>query len=679
MTKSNDTLSNLLHSNRSNISIFNLQQTSESFNLCHILCDCFLFKFILQLSFLTFISAILYILFIHSLLNQRCSKKKQIRSVFRSKFISSQNQYFQDHLNNHGEFFDEQMNCEIGEEDEGNEMYENITPFQSNVKHLLDEVSSTTLICRQSSFSSFIKNRTSILDRPYNCSFLLDALGSTFQYFLSKLLYSTFYSYKLRSKIDFIQTIDSALIALEWLFLTETELPFHHLHTEDKSENEKSSNKFSTTNSPIILLVIPDDLSPNSTSNYSHLFHSTLNCPNIEAVCMYKHRMSSDVPITHHNLVASKSSSLILEKGNCNDLRQAIEFIKFKYPNTLITAVAYSSGCNLLLSYLGEFGSSSYITASVCISPWFDPKNVLFKSESKLNIQQQQQQQDENQFNCKFDHPDEEYSTFKYQSSKNFLYKYIILKEKLFIIKCLLKLKGILMYNKLNKEEEKKKKKKEKLNGESRDGLFEKDDDEGDEGEESNFQKIDHLIDIILENFNTNSYIEAYEFLTNQSAMKVTIDDEITLKCSNDQGSESEQQQQQSARHVNYSNPSKERKSQLDNYWIRNNPLRDIDDINNPVLFISSLDDPLVPSSLIPVDIFKWFPNLLLIVTTSGTHESFLQFKGLTEPPINWADVIALEFIESSVKFVEETTLAELEQRSNNNTPTPLRQKALTQ
>ncbi|KAB1265243.1 Protein ABHD15 [Camelus dromedarius] len=64
--------------------------------------------------------------------------------------------------------------------------------------------------------------------------------------------------------------------------------------------------------------------------------------------------------------------------GDPSDLKEAITYIRFRHPAAPLFAVSEGSGSALLLSYLGECGSSSYVTGAACISPvlrcreWFE-------------------------------------------------------------------------------------------------------------------------------------------------------------------------------------------------------------------------------------------------------------------------------------------------------------------
>lgn len=48
---------------------------------------------------------------------------------------------------------------------------------------------------------------------------------------------------------------------------------------------------------------------------------------------------------------------------------QAIAYVHSRFPSSALVAVSEGSGSGPLLSYLGESGSSSYLTAAAAISP----------------------------------------------------------------------------------------------------------------------------------------------------------------------------------------------------------------------------------------------------------------------------------------------------------------------
>lgn len=88
-------------------------------------------------------------------------------------------------------------------------------------------------------------------------------------------------------------------------------------------------------------------------------------------------------------------------------------------------------------------------------------------------------------------------------------------------------------------------------------------------------------------------------------------------------------------------------------YWERNAPLRDADDIATPLLCVSSADDPAVPEWALPMDIFQIDPQLLLLLTEHGGHGGFVAGLGSSSPtaPRSWADGVALDFIAATLDF----------------------------
>ncbi|XP_063002850.1 protein ABHD15 [Elgaria multicarinata webbii] len=68
--------------------------------------------------------------------------------------------------------------------------------------------------------------------------------------------------------------------------------------------------------------------------------------------------------------------------GDPADLKEAMAYIRFRHPTSMLFAVSEGSGSGLLLSYLGECGSSSYLGGAACISPvlkaqdWFEASSI---------------------------------------------------------------------------------------------------------------------------------------------------------------------------------------------------------------------------------------------------------------------------------------------------------------
>ncbi|CAG2239845.1 protein ABHD15-like [Mytilus edulis] len=87
--------------------------------------------------------------------------------------------------------------------------------------------------------------------------------------------------------------------------------------------------------------------------------------------------------------------------------------------------------------------------------------------------------------------------------------------------------------------------------------------------------------------------------------------------------------------------------SDLEEFWDRNNPLRDVDDISVPLLFISSEDDPLHSNKHIPLDLFKYYPNFFMLMPKYGGHGGFLDDIAA----LSWADRVVIDYLEAILEF----------------------------
>lgn len=206
--------------------------------------------------------------------------------------------------------------------------------------------------------------------------------------------------------------------------------------------------------------------------------------------------------------------------GDPSDLRQVMKYIHGRFPKALITMVSYGTGSELMLSYLGEFGSSAYVYAGVCISPSFD---IYHRTDKNIN--------------------------------------------KVYDMFLLCYLKKILW---------------------------------------THAKALTKIVDIpkALCTWSLKKYDEC-------------------VYC-NMYGCE---------------NP--------EDFWDRNNPLRDVDDISIPLLFISSLDDPFYDKKNIPFDLFKYYPNFFMLTVERGGHCGF--FENFSSN--SWADKLALDYLEAILEF----------------------------
>ncbi|XP_074498009.1 protein ABHD15 [Sebastes fasciatus] len=141
---------------------------------------------------------------------------------------------------------------------------------------------------------------------------------------------------------DNLQLSDDGLVALDWA------VPSY--------QRRRRTSSHST--SPILIII------PNSfgkiTRNVLKLCETALSHGYLPAV--FNRRSHNGAPLT----------TLKLQQfGDPADLREAVRYIRHRQPAGRLYAVSESTGSGLLLSYLGECGSSSYVTAAVCLSPVF--------------------------------------------------------------------------------------------------------------------------------------------------------------------------------------------------------------------------------------------------------------------------------------------------------------------
>ncbi|XP_028275413.1 protein ABHD15 [Parambassis ranga] len=141
---------------------------------------------------------------------------------------------------------------------------------------------------------------------------------------------------------DNLQLSDEGLVALDWA------VPSY----------QKRRRTSSHSTSPVLLII------PNSfgkiTRNVLKLCEMALAHGYLPAV--FNRRSHNGTPLTTPKLQ---------QFGDPADLREAVRYIRHRQPAGRLYAVSESSGSGLLLSYLGECGSSSYVTAAVCLSPVF--------------------------------------------------------------------------------------------------------------------------------------------------------------------------------------------------------------------------------------------------------------------------------------------------------------------
>ncbi|KAM9320327.1 protein ABHD15 [Gastrophryne carolinensis] len=143
---------------------------------------------------------------------------------------------------------------------------------------------------------------------------------------------------------DYLQLADGGIVALDWIVGPR------------QTRIRRGTN---VTVNPPLLLVIPNPFGK-LTRNIQQLCLQALGKGYYPVI--FNRRGQNDCPLTTLKLQ---------DFGEPGDLKEAVSYIRFRHPGSMLFAVSEGLGSGLLLSYLGECGSSSYLTAASCISPVF--------------------------------------------------------------------------------------------------------------------------------------------------------------------------------------------------------------------------------------------------------------------------------------------------------------------
>ncbi|XP_048257258.1 phospholipase ABHD3-like [Haliotis rufescens] len=84
----------------------------------------------------------------------------------------------------------------------------------------------------------------------------------------------------------------------------------------------------------------------------------------------------------------------------------------------------------------------------------------------------------------------------------------------------------------------------------------------------------------------------------------------------------------------------------VDDMWLHNDPMANVDSVVSPVLCINSLDDPICVAGNIPYDHFQR-PNWMLVTTEKGGHCGFIENYKLE----SWAGKLAVDYIDAVLEY----------------------------
>jgi predicted alpha/beta-fold hydrolase len=90
----------------------------------------------------------------------------------------------------------------------------------------------------------------------------------------------------------------------------------------------------------------------------------------------------------------------------------------------------------------------------------------------------------------------------------------------------------------------------------------------------------------------------------------------------------------------------------LEDYWKKNNPMRDVFNIKRPLLCLNALDDPVCTKEQIPYQEIAQMNHVMLIETGSGSHCAFYQGHLKLK---SWAPEVAMTYLDSVREYQTQT------------------------
>ena len=214
------------------------------------------------------------------------------------------------------------------------------------------------LVCKATALTQFLLRHCGSLARPSLASWPWGDPNIQTLYSLAGPLGA---SKDIRFARDYLQVKDGGVVALDWAVGPKEE------HGAGGGGGGGGGRALGChTSCPPILILIP-----NSWGRLT---------PHLIRLCALALRQGY-YPVVFHRrgrggcpLVTPE----LQEFGDPSELVQAVSYLRHRHPTSALLALSEGSGSGLLLSYLGECGSSSYLTAAACLSPvlqgrlWFE-------------------------------------------------------------------------------------------------------------------------------------------------------------------------------------------------------------------------------------------------------------------------------------------------------------------
>ncbi|XP_062309364.1 protein ABHD15 [Osmerus eperlanus] len=224
----------------------------------------------------------------------------------------------------------------------------------------LDHTSGASLACKPTALARFLLQHCGSLARPRLARW---PRGDPHLQSLSSLLWGGlgggYCGEGLTFTRDHLLLKDGGVLGLDWAVRVKGgERGDRREGGEGRREHHPGARALGChTSTPPILLLVP------------HFWGGMT--PHLRGLCAAALRQGFYAVVFHRRGTAGcpLATPRLTEFGDPADLVQAVAYVRSRHPSSVLLAVSEGSGSGLLLSYLGECGSSSHLTAAACVSP----------------------------------------------------------------------------------------------------------------------------------------------------------------------------------------------------------------------------------------------------------------------------------------------------------------------
>ena len=161
---------------------------------------------------------------------------------------------------------------------------------------------------------------------------------------------------------EYLLMNDGGLVSLDWARIPGQQQQLLTLFPFSNQEEEEESRRSSSSSVSWIVILLPGFWVCNSKRNLQNVCLSLVDQGHRPVI--WNRRGHDGTPMTDCR------PTDVAGGGPCtSDLRQVICYLSNQHPNSPLALLGFSHAASLLISYLGEFGSSSLIHSAVAVSP----------------------------------------------------------------------------------------------------------------------------------------------------------------------------------------------------------------------------------------------------------------------------------------------------------------------